>query len=331
MLSATAIANFLACHHIATLERAESRGGIKRPFFKDPTVDLLRKLGLEHEQTYLRVLADKNGLGIVQIDTKASWEDAAAQTIEALRRGANAIYQATFLEGSWGGRSDFLLRVEKPSALGSWSYEPVETKLARSTKAGALIQLCFYSEFLSRIQEVEPHWMHVVLGGTAAPEQFPVQRYIAYFRKIKREFEEAWRLEPSTYPEPVEHCDVCSWSPVCDARWRDDDYLALVAGITRSQRKHLCERDIRSVVSLAGLALPVTPKIERIGDAALLRIHEQARLQVEGRDQKRTIYELLEPPEVGKGCAFYPRLRRETCSLILRPIRMCWTTGWNTS
>jgi len=306
MFSATAIANFLACHHIATLDRAESRGEVKRPFFNNPTVDLLRKLGLEHEQRYLHQLVEKGGLGIVKINVNGTWEDAVTETVEALRRGADAIYQATFLDGPWGGRSDFLLRVAKPSALGDWSYEAVETKLARSTKAGAVVQLCFYSALLSRIQGVEPRWMRVVLGGTAASERFPVQRYIAYFRKIKSEFEEGSRREPSTYPEPVEHCDVCSWFPVCDARWRSDDYLALVAGISRNQRKQLVERGVRTVVSLAGLPLPATPKGERIGDAALLRIHEQARLQVKGREEEWTIYELLEPVQADRGLCILP-------------------------
>ena len=109
--------------------------------------------------------------------------------MRALREGVDAVYQATFLDGPWGGRSDFLIRVDKPSALGSWSYEVVETKLARSTKATALVQLCFYSDLLARIQGVEPQWMHVVLGGAASPERFQVQRYIAYFRKVRSEFE----------------------------------------------------------------------------------------------------------------------------------------------
>jgi predicted RecB family nuclease len=64
----------------------------------------------------------------------------------------------------------------------------VETKLARSTKATALVQLCFYSDFLSRMQGVEPQWMHVVLGGAATPERFQLQRYSAYFRKVISEF-----------------------------------------------------------------------------------------------------------------------------------------------
>ena len=47
MFSATDIASFLACPHTATLARAESKGEITKPFFNDPTVDLLQKLGLD--------------------------------------------------------------------------------------------------------------------------------------------------------------------------------------------------------------------------------------------------------------------------------------------
>ncbi len=306
MFSATDIANFLACQHTATLDRAESREEITKPFFNDPTVDLLRRLGLEHEQRYLRELAESHGLEITRINGNGSWEDACAGTIRALRNGSAAIYQAAFLNTLWRGRPDFLLRVDTPSALGTWSYEVVETKLARSTKAGALVQLCFYSDLLSRIQRVEPQRMHVVLGGGASPEQFRVQHYIAYFRKVRNEFEVAWKLEPETYPEPTEHCDVCGWYSLCDARRRTDDHLSLVAGISRNQRKALVERGVNTVAALAKLTLPPKPKIERIGDAALLRIREQARLQVQGREENRLIYELLDDVEEGKGLAALP-------------------------
>ena len=147
------MSDFLACQHISTLDRAESRKEVTKPFFKDPAIDLLRKLGFEHEQRYLRQLIQIDGLAVVAIDINRTWEDAVADTIRAMRAGADAIYQGTFLDGKLGGRADFLVRVSMPSALGSWSYEPVETKLAHSTKAGALVQLCFYSDLLSRIRE----------------------------------------------------------------------------------------------------------------------------------------------------------------------------------
>src|ERR1017187_5885436 len=110
MFSATDIASFLACPHTATLDRAQSKDEIVKPFFKDPTVDLLRTLGLEHEQRYLRELAEKDGLAVAQITVNGRWEDAVAETVRALHEGADAVYQGTFLDGSWGGRSDFLVR-----------------------------------------------------------------------------------------------------------------------------------------------------------------------------------------------------------------------------
>src|ERR1700752_1332044 len=231
MFSPTSIANFLACKHLTGLDRAEAAGQIKKPFFADPGIELLIKLGLAHEQAYLSYLAEDRQLQIACITQDSSWKDAAEQTVTAIRDGAEVIYQATFLSEHWQGKADFLVRVEKPSARHSWSYEVVETKLARSTKARAIIQLSFYSHFLSTIQGVMPDFMHVVLGGGAQPETFSVHRYLAYFRKVRNEFETAYQASAETYPEPVEHCKICSWFPVCNDRWRSDDHLSLVAGI----------------------------------------------------------------------------------------------------
>ncbi len=378
MFSPTSIANFLACPHLITLDRAEAASEIRRPFFPDPGLELLKKLGAVHEEKYLRQLTDERKLNVAKIDTEVSWNDpdswqnAAAQTIAAMHNGADVIYQATFLandvigrrdksqealqqgelfapggaqcgrdargpseeldadsgnEGyreqkrkergpterrtgehssTWGGRADFLVRVDKPSDLGPWSYEVVETKLARSTKAHAIIQLCFYSDLLSTIQGVVPNYMHVVLGGGAKPEKFFVQRYLAFFRKIKRDFIAAQQAKLDTYPEPVEHCRICDWSTVCDAQWRHDDHLSLVANITRNQRQALTVHGAATAAALAGMAVPADPRVEGIKDQAFANIHQQARLQVQGREEHRNIYELLVPPEPEKGLCSLP-------------------------
>ncbi len=305
MFSPTSIANFLACHHLTALNRAEAAGEIKKPFFADPLLDFLIKLGQAHEQAYLAQLTEQ-GLTIVEIPTDGSRRDAAAKTVEAIRGGADVIYQATFLDDQWYGRADFLIRVDKPSELGLFSYEVVETKLARSTKARAIIQLCFYSDLLSRIQGVAPDYMHVVLGGGAKPEKFFVQRYLAFFRKIKGDFLTAQQAQAVTYPEPVEHCRICDWSTVCDAQWRKDDHLSLVANISRNQRQALVAYGTDTVASLARLPVPPEPKVEGIKDQAFANIHQQARLQVQGREQLRNIYELLVPPEPEKGLCSLP-------------------------
>ena len=305
MFSASDVANFLACHHLLTLDLAQAAGKIKKPFFYDPSVELLRELGARHEQAYLSHLIDQ-GLDVANIRRDLPWAEGTAQTADALRRGVSVIYQATFQNGPWHGRSDFLIRVPKPSQLGPWSYEPLETKLARSTKAGALVQLCFYADLLSQIQGVQPDWVHTALGSGTEAEKYHLEQYIAYFRKVKRDFEAAYNQLPNSYPEPVEHCDVCSWSTLCDKRRHTDDDLSLVPGTTRNQRKVLVTHGVTTVASLAAFNLGPKPKVDGIGSTALVRIYNQARLQVEARTQDELLYELLEPTEPNIGLAALP-------------------------
>jgi predicted RecB family nuclease len=303
--TATDIANFVACRHLLTLKLGEAEGKIQKPHFHDLGVELLRELGERHEAAYFNQLASKPGCRVVSIPTDVEWTESVGRTKEAIRDGADVIYQATFQEGNWGGRADFLVRVDKPSSLASFSYEVVETKLAKSAKVRAILQLCFYSELLGNIQGLQPESMHVVLGGSVDRETFQVSGYIAYFRKVKRDFEQASAGPRDTYPEPVALCDVCEWYSICNDRWHNDDHLSLVASITRVQRKELATRDLRTMTALGNVELPLVPKPERIGDTALKRICDQARLQVKGRSEDGLIYELL-PPEEGCGLSALP-------------------------
>jgi len=176
MFTATDIGNFLACRHLVTLEREAAAGNLKKPFFSDPSPDLLRELGIEHERQHLRRLKEEAGADVAEIPAGISWARAVALTAAALRAGAAVVYQAALqsADGEWGGRADFLIRVDRPSALGFWSYEAVETKLARSTKAPALIQLSLYSELLQSIQGIEPERMHLVLRRPVVRGQWSV-------------------------------------------------------------------------------------------------------------------------------------------------------------
>jgi hypothetical protein len=149
----------------------------------------------------------------------------------------------------------------------------LDTFIDHLESGAAIILADMGAGLLSRIQNLEPERMYVVLGGGVKAEEFVVQRYIAYYRRIKREYETAWKAERDTYPEPTEHCEVCSWYPLCDKRRRDDDHLSFVAGISRNQRKALGERSVSTVAGLAELALPLNPKIDRIGEAALFGVH----------------------------------------------------------
>jgi uncharacterized protein len=320
VFAATDLVGFLACEHLVGLELAAMAGLVERPTRLDPEIDLIAKRGLEHEARYL-VGLEAGGRAVTRIDPgdhdAPAWgrlvglSAAAAATEAAIRRGDDAIYQATFFDGRWLGLADFLLRVPRPSDLGEWSYEVVDTKLARHVKASALLQICSYVEQLTRIQAVEPEWMHVALGGSArSVERHRVADYMAYYRTVKAAFEARVRTDggaavvyppAATYPEPVEHCDVCRWNLVCQAKRRADDDLALVASAPVRLRRALKSRGVVTRRGLAALELPLPEPLDGVGDAALATARDQAAIQVRGAEAGKTIYELLPPARLADG------------------------------
>lgn len=316
VFSATDLSNHLACAHLTSLKRAVALGEAMLPrTYDDPGADALKRRGLEHEA---RVLGRFRELGLTVEhvpgfdpgeDYEAGWTDGAAKTLEAMRRGVDVIYQGRLYDGRWGGYPDFLKRVNAPSALGDWSYEVVDAKLAREAKGGAVLQIALYSDLLSDLQGLVPDEMHLALGRSeGALETFRFDEYSAYYRSVRTRFEAHVGGDglPETYPEPVEHCHICDWRNECEARRRDDDHLSLVAGITRNQRARLADRGVETLARLGALELPMRPSLDGVGAATLARVREQARIQVEGRDAGKPRYELLSPVTDGQGLASLP-------------------------
>ena len=305
-LAATDLANHLACRHLTALDRGVAEGIWKPPDWYRPEAAVLAARGLEHERAYLAHL-ENQGRRITTLEDEADGRGALERTVAAMFAGADVIAQATLAHGRWLGRADVLLRVERPSGLGAWSYEALDTKLARDTKAGAILQLCLYSELLGEIQGAMPEWMYVVPRRPDFPlETYRVEDYVAYYRFVRRRLEAAVDADrAATYPEPVPHCDVCRWWPRCDRQRRGDDHLCLVAGLSRLQTRELQSRDIATLARLAVEAIPLTWKPRRGAREGYGRAREQARVQLDGRTKGTPLHELL-PVEPGRGLALLP-------------------------
>ena len=190
-----------------------------------------------------------------------------------------------------------------PSALGEWSYEVTDTKLARDTRSGTILQLSLYSDLVGALQGKLPEFMYVVAPWTEfEPQQYRTSDYAAYYRFIRRWLEGSvgGTGMPVAYPDPKEHCGVCRWSDQCSRQRREDDHLCLVAGISTSQITELTERAIDRTARLATESLPITWQPKRGAQSGYARVREQARLQVESRAKDVPLYETLFPePETG--------------------------------
>ncbi|GAB9241370.1 TM0106 family RecB-like putative nuclease [Bradyrhizobium diazoefficiens] len=210
--------------------------------------------------------------------------------------------------GRWNGRADVLTRIETPSRFGAWSYEVIDTKLARQTKGSTILQISLYSDLLSEIQQAAPTSALVVTPGTNFTlETYRVADYAAYYRHVRRSLEEAvsGTLLGSAYPEPIEHCEICRWRRHCDERRRADDHMSLVAGISKSQMGELERNGVETMAALAALPLPLQWRPERGNVKSFEKVREQARIQVEGRQSGAVLYEIL-PPIAGFGLSRLP-------------------------
>jgi predicted RecB family nuclease len=306
-LSATDLIGHLSCRHLTQLDLAVARGTLPAPKVWDPQLQLLWERGLAHERRYVEHL-QQSGLKVVRIEGIGVAEKQLNDTVEAMRAGVPIIVQGALADGRWVGRPDILRRVDRPSLLGEWSYEVIDTKLARETKSGTILQLCLYSDLLGMAQGQMPEQMYIVSPWSEfQPQCFRVDDYTAYYRLVKASLEAvlANSAREDTYPEPKEYCENCRWRVRCDTRRRDDDHLCLVAGISKLQINELRKRDINTTIALAGLALPLAWKPERGSPLTYERVREQARLQVEARVQGSPIYEVLEP-QVGFGLHILP-------------------------
>src|SRR5450631_4849605 len=252
VLSPTDLTKHLACGHVTTLDLAAlasaSHPGAKA---QDDALNLVFSKGMDHERAFLRRLRQE-GRVATEIPTRydaAGRIEAEQQTYDAMAAGADVIYQATFYDGQWGGQADFLLRTDRPSDLGNWSYDIADTKLARRLKVPALLQMATYAERLAELQGARPEFLTVVTGdGVERPWRLAdVASYARRARSRLRQAVEGNAVEGNavegnavegnavvsgaTEPVPVVHCSQCRWKARCTDLWEATDDLSLVAGM----------------------------------------------------------------------------------------------------
>ena len=295
-LSASDIVGHLNCNHLSALDVQVAKGLLAKPDHYDPLLEILRERGYRHEQTYIEHLQNC-GYEITVIEGFDITEEAVEATIEAMREGKSIITQGALRYNRWSGRADILRRVEIPSAFGDWSYEVIDTKLARETKGGTVLQLSLYADLLAHMQGIAPENVYVVAPWSDyEPQVFRVADYAAYFRRVKRAAELAADLSSfsTTYPEPKDYCLICRWRTQCDQQRRDDDHLCLVANITKNQICELQANGITTTQALADMPIPI-PFVPRKGSpVSIEKAKAQASIQVQAREAGELRYELLD-------------------------------------
>jgi predicted RecB family nuclease len=160
LLSASDLMRFMSCKHATALDLRYARGEPLEPADDTEDAKILQKQGDDHESRHLAKLKAE-GHSVIEFGR----DGGLAAALAALPQGADVLFQGAFFAPPWGGWSDFLIRVKKPSTLGPFSYQVVDTKLKRKPDPKHILQLVLYSDLLAKVQGTEPEYAHIELGN----------------------------------------------------------------------------------------------------------------------------------------------------------------------
>jgi uncharacterized protein len=246
----------------------------------DPMRERAAALGDVHEQDVLREYLDRFGVwrpgssgGVAEIAPASSVSRGAlaakhAESMAALAAGADVVYQASFFDGEFHGRADFIVRTPEGT------YAVQDSKLARHAKVTALLQLAAYGDQLERAGQRPADAATLVLG-TGERESFSLTDLLPAFRERRDRFRELTgahlaRDAAAAWDDPtVAACGRCAH---CAAQIEEHRDVYLTAGMSASRRQALRSVGVRTIDDLA--ALDPAP-----GDPTLAQLVAQARLQ----------------------------------------------------
>ncbi|MDO4898535.1 MAG: AAA domain-containing protein [Rothia sp. (in: high G+C Gram-positive bacteria)] len=183
-------------------------------------------------------------------------EEKHRESLAALKAGADVVFQASFFDGSFHGRADFLIK--QPSG----AYRVVDTKLARSARVTALLQLAAYADQLQQAGIEVDRQVQLILGN-GVQTLHDVQTIAPVFEEKRERLLTLVALQAQDGMEPVRwstdpaygfisRCGTCDECLPQVAEHRD---MLLTQGMTVRTRNLLVERyGITGIDQLAQLA-----------------------------------------------------------------------------
>ena len=296
--SASDLQRFSACKHITHLDLRKAHGEELEVTPDSEDLKLLSELGNQHELNYLNSLQDA-GKTVISI---TQGPDAVQETVSALQKGVDVVYQGALQGHNWVGYVDFLERIEKPSGLGNFSYEVVDTKLKRTPAPKHILQLVIYSDLLADIQGRQPEYGHLQLGrGDRSTHR--IAEYADYVRQLRERLTQFIATPEDTRPRRCPECNLCRWRNRCNTQWKNEDSLYGVADIRGQQVVRLENAGINTMAALA--SVKEYDEVPKVAPETLQKLHTQARLQVARRNGSEPTA-ILRPHIENKGFDLLP-------------------------
>ncbi|MCC5013791.1 MULTISPECIES: TM0106 family RecB-like putative nuclease [unclassified Legionella] len=253
----------------------------------DELLSVLQQKGMALEQKILNHFIERQ-LTVAQIEKTGH---AFADTISAMKSGADIIYQAVLSALPFKGYADFLVKVDGASVLGDFHYEVWDTKLSKTVKPHFLVQLCCYADMLETLQKRRPDNVVVVIG-TGETMRFPTRDYFYYYLHLKQRFLQTHQnFSPEHRPNPADCGSWGRWSDYAQTLLLEADHLSEIATITRHQIKKLNKAGIHTMQRM--IETPLEQRVKGINPDVFARLKAQAAIQKNSKGCDTPLYQIL--------------------------------------
>ncbi|MGL5443915.1 MAG: TM0106 family RecB-like putative nuclease [[Mycobacterium] stephanolepidis] len=293
--SASDLASAARCEYALLRVFDAKLGWGPKPPRDDELLARTATLGDAHEAHHLAQLQKRFGSGVASIPfpptfTLDGLNAAAAATKQAFDDGHPVVYQAAMFDGRFVGFADFVVRE-------SQTYRVCDTKLARSAKVTALLQLAAYADSLMATDVPVSPEVRLILGDRSTVD-YPVADLVGVYRQRRIQLQDLLdrHLAGGTAVQWSDaHVRACFRCPACEPEVDRTDDLLLVAGMRISQRAALLEAGVGTVAELAARMEPVPDLSAR----SLQQLVAQSQLQVRQQDSGTPQFEIADPIPLG--------------------------------
>ena len=285
----------------AFLRRADAKFGrdIIVPDSTDSMLERAATLGDQHEERQLVQHRERLGVdAVTEIDRPASFTVAgvsqrAAETVTALSSDASVIFQATFFDPqlrpavrddephiAFIGFADFLENIADRGERPIWQVQ--DTKLARSARVPALLQISAYAEQIARVGALVDTNAVLLLGDGSRSAHKLNDIAPVYRSRRERLYElviESWGRGDTVTPWGDPSIHACGRCEVCEPEVQRARDPLLVAGMRLGQRQRLVKAGITTIDALA--TVDETQHVPGMTLGVMQRLVDQARVQVE--------------------------------------------------
>ena len=150
------------------------------------------------------------GRDVVLVDWELDESERRADTLDAMRSGADFIVNGVLALGALSGNVNMLMRTSGFSELGDFLYIPCDTQGGKGLEAG--FRLAFFADLLHSLQGQLPPQLLVIYPDA---EVVPLQTddHIHYYRAVKKRFFAAMdSFRKHRMPDPAESSHFGRWS-----------------------------------------------------------------------------------------------------------------------